>query len=80
MGDTNLNHELLHGVSLAMILDYLVDYYGYDELGEMVRVNCFVANPSKQSCLKFLRKTEWARLQVQGLYVRTKKEEMRKQK
>lgn len=78
MGDTNMNHELLHGVSLAMILDYLVDYYGYDELGEMLRVNCFVSNPSKQSCLKFFRKTEWARLQLQGLYVRTKKEEMRK--
>ncbi|MDD5213142.1 MAG: VF530 family protein [Candidatus Gracilibacteria bacterium] len=80
MGDVNYNHELLHGVSLAMILDYLVDYYGYDELAEMVRINCFTSNPTKMSCLKFLRKTEWARLQVQGLYVRTKKEEMSRKK
>lgn len=78
MGNSNLNHELLHWVTLAMILDFLVDYYGYDELAEMVRINCFASNPTKTSCLTFLRKTEWARLQVQWLYVRTKKEEMRK--
>lgn len=54
-----------------MILDYLIEEYGFYELGEMIRINCFTSNPSKQSSLKFLRKTEWARLQVQGLYVRT---------
>ncbi len=80
MWDINLNHELLHWVSLAMILDYLVDYYWYEELWELVRINCFVSNPTKTSCLKFLRKTEWARLQVQWLYVRTKKEEFKKKK
>lgn len=74
MQDTNLNHELLHWVSLVMILDYLVKEYWYDELAELVRINCFKSNPTKESCLKFLRKTEWARLQVQWLYVRTKKE------
>jgi uncharacterized protein (DUF2132 family) len=57
-----------------MILDYLIEEYGFEELGELIRINCFVSNPSKQSALKFLRKTEWARLQVQGLYVRTVKE------
>jgi len=35
-------------------------------------MNCFHDHPSKSSALKFLRKTEWARLQVQGLYVKTK--------
>lgn len=61
----NRNDTVLHGVTLAMILDYLVEEYGFEELGEMIRINCFTSNPSKQSSLKFLRKTEWARLQVQ---------------
>ena len=67
----NRNDTVLHGVTLAMIIDYLVEEYGFEKLGEMIRINCFMSNPSKQSSLKFLRKTEWARLQVQGLYVRT---------
>ncbi|MFZ4462030.1 MAG: VF530 family DNA-binding protein [Patescibacteria group bacterium] len=67
----NRNDAVLHGVTLSMILDYLIEEYGFEELGEMIRINCFTSNPSKQSSLKFLRKTEWARLQVQGLYVRT---------
>ena len=54
-----------------MILDFLIDEYGFEELGNRIRINCFKSNPSKTSSLKFLRKTEWARLQVQGLYVRT---------
>jgi len=73
----NLNYELLHWVTLVQILDFLVDYYGFEELAELVRINCFTSNPTKISCLKFLRKTEWARLQVQWLYVRTKREEMK---
>jgi len=73
----NLNHELLHWVTLAYILDFLVDYYGFEELSNLVKINCFTSNPTKTSCLKFLRKTEWARLQVQWLYVRTKREEMK---
>jgi uncharacterized protein (DUF2132 family) len=54
-----------------MILDFLIEEYGFEQLGELIRINCFISDPSKQSSLKFLRKTEWARLQVQGLYVRT---------
>ncbi|MFA5917823.1 MAG: VF530 family DNA-binding protein [Candidatus Gracilibacteria bacterium] len=74
MEKANRNDDVLHGVTLSMILDYLIEEYGFEELGELIRINCFVSNPSKQSALKFLRKTEWARLQVQGLYVRTVKE------
>jgi uncharacterized protein (DUF2132 family) len=44
----------------------------------MVRINCFASNPSKQSSLKFLRKTEWARLQVQGIYVKHMRKKERK--
>ncbi|NDK08337.1 DNA-binding protein VF530 [Candidatus Gracilibacteria bacterium] len=71
METKNRNDDILHGVTLSMILDYLISEYGFRELGELIRINCFISNPSKNSALKFLRKTEWARLQVQGLYVRT---------
>jgi uncharacterized protein (DUF2132 family) len=67
----NRNDAILHGVTLSMILDFLIEEYGFEQLGELIRINCFISDPSKQSSLKFLRKTEWARLQVQGLYVRT---------
>lgn len=71
MEPKNVNHELLHWVTLSMIMDVLIEEYGFEKLSELVRINCFLDNPSKQSSLKFLRKTEWARLQVQGLYVKT---------
>ena len=71
MNTNNRNDDILHWVTLAMILDVLVDEYGFEELSKLVRINCFLSNPSKQSSLKFLRKTDWAREQVQGLYVRT---------
>jgi len=73
----NLNHELLHGVTLAQILDFLVDHYWFEELSNLVRINCLLSNPTKTSCLKFLRKTQWARLQIQWLYVRTKRGELK---
>ena len=69
--NNNKKEDLLHWVSLAMVLDYLVDEYGFEELSELVRINCFKVNPSKQSSLKFLRKTQWARDQVEWLYIRT---------
>jgi uncharacterized protein (DUF2132 family) len=76
----NRNDDILHGVSLAMIMDYLVEVYGFDGLAERFKINCFHSNPSISSSLKFLRKTEWARLQIQGLYVKTKLSENRRKK
>ncbi|MDD3793543.1 MAG: VF530 family protein [Candidatus Gracilibacteria bacterium] len=67
----NRNDDVLHGVTLSMILDYLIEEYGFEELAKLFNINCFKNNPSKDSSLKFLRKTEWARLQVQGLYVKS---------
>lgn len=78
MDTNNRTDDILHWVTLVMILDFLVDEYWFEELSELVRVNCFKSNPSKQSSLKFLRKTEWARNQVQWLYVRTVLEKRRK--
>ncbi|MDP2090147.1 MAG: VF530 family protein [Candidatus Gracilibacteria bacterium] len=73
-------NDILHGVSLAKIMEYLVEVYGFEELSELVRINCFKNNPSIQSSLKFLRKTLWAREQVEGLYVRTRLEKMDEEK
>ena len=70
MSQNNVNHELLHWVSLSKIMDVLIEEIWFEKLDEMVKINCFANNPSKQSSLKFLRKTEWARLQVQGIYVK----------
>jgi len=67
----NRNDDVLHWVTLSMILDYLIEEYGFEKLSELFNINCFKNNPSKDSSLKFLRKTEWARLQVQGLYVKS---------
>lgn len=64
----------LHGKTLAYIIEYLVEQYGWDELGQRIRINCFTDNPSLQSSLKFLRKTEWARKKVEDLYIKTVKQ------
>jgi uncharacterized protein (DUF2132 family) len=61
----------LHGVKLAEILQFLVAEYGWEELGEMININCFKSNPSINSSLKFLRKTPWARDKVEKLYLKS---------
>lgn len=63
----------LHGITLKEILEKLVDYYGFDTLGELIKIKCFNENPSIKSSLTFLRKTEWARKKVEELYVRSLK-------
>ena len=62
----------LHGVKLADILDYLVDFYGWEILGQRIDINCFNSDPSIKSSLKFLRRTQWARDKVEQLYLDTK--------
>jgi uncharacterized protein (DUF2132 family) len=61
----------LHGVRLVDILEYLADHYGWGELGTRIPIRCFQHEPSINSSLKFLRKTDWARKKVEDLYVRT---------
>lgn len=61
----------LHGVTLKQIVNKLVEHYGWQELGERIRINCFTKDPSINSSLKFLRKTPWAREKVEALYLRT---------
>jgi uncharacterized protein (DUF2132 family) len=61
----------LHGKTLESILNALVGHYGWEELGERIRINCFTADPSIKSSLKFLRKTPWARKKVEDLFIST---------
>jgi uncharacterized protein (DUF2132 family) len=64
------SNDPLHGVTLEMILNQLVAQYGWDELGERIRIKCFTDDPSIKSSLKFLRRTPWARKKVENLYLR----------
>ena len=64
----------LHGVTLEMILTRLVEQYGWDELGKRIPIKCFTNNPSIKSCLTFLRRTPWARMKVESLYLASQKE------
>nr|WP_016956336.1 VF530 family protein [Catenovulum agarivorans] len=59
----------LHGVKLETIVTELVEYYGWQTLGETIQINCFTKDPSIKSSLKFLRKTQWARDKVEALYL-----------
>jgi uncharacterized protein (DUF2132 family) len=59
----------LHGVTLQAILERLVEHYGWEELGQRIRIRCFTSDPSIKSSLTFLRKTPWARLKVENLYL-----------
>ena len=59
----------LHGVKLVEILEFLVEEYGFEELGQIININCFKSNPTFKSSLKFLRTTPWAREKVEQLYL-----------
>jgi uncharacterized protein (DUF2132 family) len=59
----------LHGVTLQTIVESLVKHLGWEELALIIPINCFKSNPSINSSLKFLRKTDWARKKVEQLYV-----------
>lgn len=66
-----MSNDPLYGKTLKVIVEQLVDYYGFDTLGELINIRCFNDNPSVKSSLTFLRKTDWARKKVEELYIRT---------
>ena len=68
----------LHGVNLQMILEKLVETYGWPELAQRIRINSFTLNPSIKSSLTFLRRTPWARAKVEELYILTRTAEVLK--
>lgn len=63
----------LHGVKLITILESLVEQYGWERLAMKININCFKKDPSINSCLKFLRRTPWARDKVEKLYLESEK-------
>lgn len=65
-----ISRDPLEGKTLEMILNRLVDHYGWDTLGEKIRIRCFNFDPGIKSSLTFLRKTPWAREKVEKLYLK----------
>ena len=59
----------LHGITLKAIVEDLVSRRGFEDLGARINIRCFNYDPSISSALKFLRKTDWARKQVENLYL-----------
>jgi len=69
----------LHGIKLESIINTLVEYYGWEELGQKINIRCFNHDPSVKSSLKFLRKLEyeWARIKVEDLYIALQKDDQK---
>ncbi len=61
----------VHGVKLADMLQYLFEVYGWEGLADRINVRCFKFEPSVNSSLAFLRKTPWAKEELQKLYIHT---------
>lgn len=59
----------LHGMTLKAILEDLIERRGFENLAEEIQINCFAFEPSLTSSLRFLRKVDWARTQVEELWV-----------
>lgn len=70
MSNQQINNPL-HGLTLEMIVNSLVDVHGWEEMGSLIKIKCFTTDPSVKSSLKFLRKTPWARKKVENLYIYT---------
>lgn len=73
MNDKQKNNPL-HGKTLESIVNSLVEYYGWSELGSRIDIRCFTSDPSVKSSLKFLRKSPWARKRVEDLYIATQQQ------
>jgi uncharacterized protein (DUF2132 family) len=67
--EVNYKNNPLHGLSLKNLLIELVDHYGFEILFAYLNINCFKTNPSIESSVKFLKKTDWAREKVEGFYL-----------
>jgi len=62
-------NDPLEGITLEKLLTALVGQYGWPELANRIRINCFSKDPSLSSSLTFLRRTPWARAKVEQLYL-----------
>lgn len=55
------------------MLTELVDHFGWEAMGQQIRIRCFTSEPSIGSSLKFLRQTPWARKKVEVMYLRMRR-------
>ncbi len=62
-------NDPLHGVTLETVLRTQVDRHGWPVLAERIPVRCFMFDPTIKSSLTFLRKTPWARKQLEDWFV-----------
>lgn len=67
--EINYENNPLHGVGLKKLLTEIVDQYGFEILFAYININCFKTNPSIESSIKFLKKTDWAREKVEEFYL-----------
>ena len=66
---TEQQNNPLHGLTLQSIPETLEKQLGFERMGQQIKINCFMSDPSIKSSLKFLRKTPWAREKVEQLYL-----------
>lgn len=66
----NPSNDPLHGVTLERMLTELVERHGWERLGDIINIRCFQIDPSIKSSLTFLRRTPWARAEVEAFYLR----------
>lgn len=67
--EINYSNSPLHGLGLKSLLTEIVDHYGFEILFAYLNINCFKINPSIDSSVKFLKKTDWAREKVSAFYL-----------
>ncbi|HZX32718.1 MAG TPA: VF530 family DNA-binding protein [Rhodocyclaceae bacterium] len=67
--DIDYKNNPLHGVSLKQLVTELANHYGFKILYAYLNINCFNSNPSIDSSVKFLKKTDWAREKVEAFYL-----------
>ena len=63
------SQDPLHGITLKQILTELQARFGWEGMAREVPIRCFSKDPSINSSLTFLRRTPWARKQVEDWYV-----------
>lgn len=67
--EVNYKNNPLHGISLKNLVIELEQHYGFEILFAYLNINCFKTNPSIESSVKFLKKTDWAREKVEAFYL-----------
>ena len=67
--EINYQNNPLHGLNLKSMLTEIVDHYGFEILHAYLYIHSFKTNPSVDSSVKFLKKTQWAREKVEAFYL-----------